>query len=181
MSTLKKGRIDVVTGCPGTGKTAIARRLAEEDSHGVLLDVDSFHASICHYVDPTRPESHHQNETVIRAAAMAAEGFAIGGYTAIVDGVIGPWFAKTFLESLSGTVPCRYVILHASLGETVKRASERPDADKFPIEGVRHMHKAFTESNDYTDHRISTDGDALAQSLAKVVSALASGRCDLVP
>lgn len=172
MDSQDLGKIIIVTGCPGTGKTTIVRQLAQKDTRGVLLDVDTFHASVQHYVDPTTPESQQQNETINRATAQAAEGFARGGYTVFVDGIIGPWFIDDFLAAIGSEIPCAYVILQAELEETVRRASTRPDADKFPIDGVRHMHKSFSQAHAYTGHIISSDGLTEEQTLAKIETAL---------
>ena len=68
--------IAILSGCPGTGKTTLAVRLAEASERGVHLDTDRFYDFVLQPVSPILPESRAQNETVLAAAARAAAAFA---------------------------------------------------------------------------------------------------------
>jgi tRNA uridine 5-carbamoylmethylation protein Kti12 len=166
--------IVVITGCPGSGKTTIARRLADEQETGIHLQVDDFFDGVAHPIDPTKPESHRQNEIVIKAASAAASVFAAGDYRVFVDGIIGPWFIQTFVQALPPSQTCHYVILTAPLDETLRRALARQDADKFGPEGVRHMHNSFSNPGDYEKHRLATDGLSVPETVSAVRGAIAS-------
>lgn len=48
---------------------------------------------------PWLPEANDQNRVVIRASGAAAGQFARGGYEAVFDGVLGPWWLPTFFEA----------------------------------------------------------------------------------
>jgi adenylate kinase family enzyme len=78
------GRVIVLTGPPGAGKTTVARVLAESLPTSVHLHADDF----WHYirrgrVEPYLAEAHQQNQTVMDAIAQAAFCYAAGGYQVI--------------------------------------------------------------------------------------------------
>jgi len=69
--------IIIVSGCPGSGKTTLARSLARSHPRGLHLRSDVFYGFPVALVDPTRPESHEQNAVIIRAVARSAVHAAI--------------------------------------------------------------------------------------------------------
>lgn len=90
---MKQGRIVIITGSPGTGKTTTASIVAQKSDLGksVHMHTDDFY----HYlkkgaIPPHLPESNEQNMVVIEAFLEAAKRFVCGGYDVIVDGIIGP-------------------------------------------------------------------------------------------
>ena len=94
---MSQGRIVVITGSPGTGKSTTASLVAKESDmdKSVHMRTDDFY----HYlskgaIPPHLPESNEQNLVVIEAFLEAAKRYARGGYDVIVDGIIGPWFLK---------------------------------------------------------------------------------------
>ena len=89
---MNQGRIIVITGAPGTGKTTTASAVAKESDleKSVHMHTDDFY----HYlskgaIPPHLPESNEQNLIVIEAFLEAAKRYARGGYDVIVDGIIG--------------------------------------------------------------------------------------------
>ena len=102
---MEKGRIVIITGSPGTGKTTAASVIAKESSlsRSVHIHNDDFY----HYlskgaIPPYLPESNEQNKVVMEAVFSAAESFAHNGYDVIVDGIIGPWFIGPLAKSCRG-------------------------------------------------------------------------------
>ena len=87
------GRIVIVSGPPGAGKSSVARRLAEGAAGelAVHLHTDDFYAYVRKgLVMPWLPEARAQNITIMNALAAGAAAYAIGGYEVLVDGLVGP-------------------------------------------------------------------------------------------
>ena len=124
---MKKGRIIIITGSPGTGKSTISSILAKESnmSKSVNMQTDDFY----HYlskgaIPPHLPESNKQNLVVIEAfleAAKryarggAAKRYARGGYDVIVDGIVGPWFLEPWKALAQEDYEVHYIVLRASM------------------------------------------------------------------
>ncbi|MCA1218258.1 AAA family ATPase [Streptomyces sp. 8L] len=122
-------RIILVSGPSGAGKTTVARILAQSRlSPGVHLHTDDFYAAIKQgLLAPYLPEAHAQNETVTGVIARAAAGYAAGGYHTVVDGVIGPWFLKTYEEAAKAAgVPLVHAVLRPDRETALRRGAARP-------------------------------------------------------
>jgi hypothetical protein len=105
------GRLLVVTGPPGAGKSTVARILADHTRRSVLVSGDSFFGFLANgAIEPWRAEANEQNDVVIQAAASAAGIYASGGYATFFDGVVGPWFLPTFFAA-TGLKRLDYVVL----------------------------------------------------------------------
>ena len=92
---MNQGRIIVITGSPGTGKTTTASIVAKESDMDKSVHMhtdDFFHYLSKGAIPPHLPESNEQNLVVIEAFLEAAKRYARGGYDVIVDGIVGPWF-----------------------------------------------------------------------------------------
>lgn len=101
----------VVTGPPGSGKTAVSRVLSGMFEHSARVAGDEFFGFIDRgYVAPWTRAAHRQNEIVVSAAAAAAGRLAAGGYTVVYDGVVGPWFLDVFGRA-AGVPRLHYAVL----------------------------------------------------------------------
>jgi tRNA uridine 5-carbamoylmethylation protein Kti12 len=165
--------INIVSGCPGVGKTTIAARLAGELSRGVHVESDIFYHFLTHRILQILPESHAQNETVIRAIARAAGAYFDGGYEVFLDGVFGPWFMPV-LSSELGSRPINYIILHAPLTIALIRATSRPEPGREDI--VRHMHADFSKSGELDRHRFDTEDLSVEESVKRLRILLVAGK-----
>jgi chloramphenicol 3-O-phosphotransferase len=166
--------IAIVSGCPGAGKSTLARALSREAPRGLHLDSDLFYGFPAAPIDPATPEAQAQNVSVMRARARSARAFAEGGYDVFLDGVIGPWFLPVFREELRGVPALSYIVLRASEADAVRRVRERDGAG--PSARVRRMHAAFAELGELAAHAIETSQRARREVFAEARAGLHAGR-----
>ena len=172
LTTLSRPCVVIVSGCPGSGKTTLARWLAASTEKGVHFVSDEIYAFISDPVDPTMPESKKQNTVIMNALAASVREFARGGYTIFLDGVIGPWFLHVFRKPLGGEVPIHYIVLHAPLETCVERVRQREGPGLSPK--VDAMWPQFVDLGALAHHAIQTDGRSEAAVRALVLEGLAA-------
>lgn len=176
---MNRGRIIVITGSPGTGKTTTAAVIAEQSDleKSVHMHTDDFY----HYlskgaIPPHLPESSEQNLIVIEAFLEAAKRYARGGYDVIVDGIIGPWFLEPWLNLVQEHYEVYYIVLRASKEETMKRAIERSKLDeKTNIELVETMWEQFSKLGNYESHVIDTTSHSIQDTVFAIKEKVANG------
>lgn len=169
---MKQGRIIIITGSPGTGKSTTSSIVAKESnfSKSVHMHTDDFY----HYIykgaiPPFLPESQEQNVIVIEAFLEAAKRFARGGYDVIIDGIVGPWFLEPWLKAVQDNYEVHYIILRATREETMKRATNRSKLDKEAnIELVEKMWRQFNNLGHYESNIIDTTNQSIEQSILKI-------------
>jgi dephospho-CoA kinase len=175
--TVPVGSLLVVTGPPGSGKSAVARALVTAADRSVLVAGDAFFGFLASgAVDPWLPASHEQNTIVTRAAAQAAGGFAAGGYTTVFDGIVGPWFLPTFAEA-TGLERLDYVVLMPDVETCVTRVRTRSNHGFNDEAATRKMHAEFSAARVDSRHVID-DPPGDVDAVAALVSAT-WGRGDL--
>ncbi|MBO5031174.1 MAG: AAA family ATPase [Lachnospiraceae bacterium] len=169
---MKSGRIIVITGSPGTGKTTTSAIVARESDmeRSVHMHTDDFY----HYlskgaIPPHLPESNVQNLIVIEAFLEAAKCYVRGGYDVIVDGIIGPWFLEPWRNIVRGGYEVHYIILKATKEETMKRAIKRSKLDKETnIELVETMWEQFHNTGVYEPNAIDTTNLSISDTVSKI-------------
>ena len=171
------GSVVIVSGAPGCGKTTLARELAAADPQGVHLVSDFFYEFLAKPIDPSTPESQHQNGVILQAVARATHAFATGGYTVYVDGVIGPWFLDVFEEALAPDIPTHYIVLEVSEKEALDRVRHRDGPGLSPI--VLRMVPQFVELGALARHAIDTVDRSEAEVREIVTEGLAGGLFEL--
>ena len=101
---MNQGRIIVITGSPGTGKTTTASIVAKESDMDKSVHMhtdDFFHYLSKGAIPPHLPESNEQNLVVIEAFLEAAKRYARGG-RAMVFGAM----ESSCPRRLRGTLYC---------------------------------------------------------------------------
>lgn len=165
----------IIAGCPGTGKTTVARALAERSPRGVHLVSDEFLFFITHYVVPSLPEARAQNETMSRAITRAARAYVEGGYEVYVDGVVRPATLDFFREEvMSAGIQVSYVVLRAPLDETIRRGTTR--AHPVPEAVIRAIHPQFADLGPLEPHAIDAAELDAASLLEHLAAELPQGR-----
>lgn len=177
-ATAARGQVIVLTGPPGAGKSTVARLLADAYEPSVHLHTDDFwhyirRGAIAAYL----PEAHRQNEVVVGVLARAAFGYAAGGYTVVVDGIVGPWFLDSYREVRDETgVPMQYVVLRPDQDTTVLRATTRRGEHALTVpEPVRSLHRQFSGLGELEAHVVDSTGWTAEDTAARVLAGLRAG------
>ena len=178
MSTL------IVNGPPGSGKSTVARLLADESPRGVHLPGDVFWHFIVGHMPPGLPEAEEQNRTVIAALSSASAAYDRGGYEVFVDGFVRPAYLGIFLETY-GHLRLDQVVLMPSLETAVQRASSRGDSDPTvlltsdqlaaPDQIAAQVQQRYALFAD-TPNALATDGLTTEQTATAIRALVQSGR-----
>ena len=142
------GDVVVVTGPPGSGKSAVAAALAELFERSVLLEADWFFGRRRRGgVDPWLPEAAAQNESAGRAALAATVEYARGDAWVVYDGVLHADTASDLaaLVSVAGAAVHRVVLL-PPVDVCLARVAARTGHGFDDPAATRAMHAAFATS-----------------------------------
>jgi cytidylate kinase len=171
--------ITIVSGCLGTGKTTLSKALAHAEPAGLHLVTDTFYQFPAHPLDPTTPEAHEQNSTIMKAIGRATAAFVKGGYDVFLDGVVGPWFLPTLLHEWDAMARVEYVILRATLEEELARVLLREGPRTSAR--VHAMHEAFADLEGYAKHCIETTARPVEEVRAECIQRRRRGEFLLAP
>ena len=177
---MQQGRIVIITGSPGTGKSTVADKAAMESDmeKSVCIRTDDFF----HYlkkgaIPPHLPESNAQNGVVIEAFLETAKRFVRGGYDVYVDGIVGPWFLEPWQGAAREGYDVHYIVLRASREITLRRAVERSKLDlKTNTELVEIMWEQFCDLGKYEANVIDTTAQTVSETVQSIKAHLKSGQ-----
>lgn len=164
-----------ISGCPGSGKSSLARSLASLDPHSIHLHTDDFYDYVTHKIDPTTPDSHAQNVAVVRAFLAASREFVAANYRVYLDGVVGPWWFPTIAEFFSDI---DLVLLHVELGLALERTRQREVETGIPAPAhmVEVMNHQFAAIEGLDKQRVRTDALSPENVTDLVSSGLMAGQ-----
>ncbi|WP_422935475.1 AAA family ATPase [Sinomonas sp. P47F7] len=172
--------IIVVTGPPGSGKSTVAALLADRFETSALVQGDRFFAFLRQgFIPPWLPEAHAQNTAAIEAAAQSA-GRLARHCDVVYDGVIGPWFIKTFLEH-TGLEELHYVILLPPLGVCLNRVKTRTNHGFTDLDAAEHMWRDFDQSSVEDRHRFIPPTAGPEETASQIASLTSNGRLTYRP
>lgn len=170
----------VISGPPAAGKTTTSEGLATTYPKSVHLRADDFwHSIVSGGLAPHLPKSDAQNHVIMDVVAGAAFGYAAGGFTVIVDGVIGPWMLAHFLRKKSDfrTTAVHYIVLRPDGSTVLARARQRMSSNTLSAEGpILALWTQFLQLGDLEGHAIDTTSQNHMQTLSSVRLAVASER-----
>jgi predicted kinase len=170
----------ILTGAPGSGKTTVARLVAERADRAVHVESDCFfHFIASGYLPPWRPESHEQNKTVMRIVGEVAVRYGQAGYQTIVDGIIIPgWFFEPLRDTIKASgFDVAYAVLRPPLAVAVERAADRRSSRLPDAAVVEQLWHDFSDLGALERHAIETTQRQTAEETAELVAErLGSGR-----
>jgi predicted kinase len=177
----------IVSGPPGSGKSTVAPLVARRCASAVCLESDWFWTTIASgHVTPWLAEADAQNRTVLRAWAAAAAVFAQGGYTVVMNGIVGPWSLDLVSREVARVgADVHYVVLRPSLDVALTRATQRapltPGNVPLTEEGpIRQLWEQFQNLGTLEAHVIDTTTHSPEETAEMVWTRFATGS-DLLP
>ncbi len=175
---MKRQPVLILTGPPGVGKSTVAAILANRVAAGVHLESDLFfHFIRGGHVEPWRPESHEQNQVVMRIVGEAAAAYAGAGYFTVIDGIVLPrWFLAPLRDVLQEAGhEVVYVVLRAPLSLCARRVEHRerfPSAEPGVVSGIWSQ---FEDLGEFERHAVAAGDKASGEVADELERLLAAG------
>ncbi|MGL5443543.1 MAG: AAA family ATPase [[Mycobacterium] stephanolepidis] len=169
------GIVIILTGPPGAGKSTVAGALARNFSRGVHLHTDDFwHYIVAGAIPPYEPASAAQNQTVMDVIAGAAITYATGGFTTVLDGIVGPWMLHHFRDR-TFDIAVHYVVLRPNRAVALARAQARTSPDALVDEQpVLAMWDQFASIGKFESNVLDTSTDDTRRTIERVTHAITS-------
>jgi predicted kinase len=177
------GRLIIVTGAPGVGKSTVARAMAEawpgpRSAHIRADDIYTYFVK--GYVPPWDPASLDQNVAVMNALAAQAAALAQGGYPVFVDGIVGPWFLGPFkAAAIQSGARLHYLVLRPTREAAIARGVAREGHPMRDPAVIGAMWDQFADLGDLEAHAMDTTACGPEETAISAAAALQSDRLRL--
>ena len=169
----KPGKIVIVSGPIGAGKTAAAKALVNLMPAPVsLIEGDEFWKFVVKEEAEKGP--HRAFRAIMSSMTAAAVPLAVSGYDVIVDFSIPPWYLDNCVRiTARRELPLHYIVLMPSQEVCAARAAHRPDGSIAEYGPYEEMYRDFLEAEQYA----LSDDHADAKSMAeRIHEGLTAGR-----
>jgi hypothetical protein len=157
----------VLTGPPDAGKTTVGRSVAARFGRSACIESDWFWSTICNgFVLQWKAEADPQNRAALRSFVAAGARIVPGGYSTVVEGIVGPWYLDIVREELQSVdMAAHCVVLRPALATCLQPATGRGGPNRVPghppltDEGpIRLLWNPFADVGEYEEHAVdSTD------------------------
>ena len=171
----------ILTGPPGAGKSTIGGLIAREFDRSVCIESDWHWTTIVNgFVVQWKTEADAQNQAVIRSFMASASRMVQGGYTTVVEGIVGPWSLDLVREELQeAQFLTYYVVLRPELAACLARARGRTGDERVPghppltdDEPIRLLWSLFADLGELEHHVVDNTDLAAAQASEMIVGIL---------
>jgi adenylate kinase family enzyme len=155
---LDPGTVVIVTGPPGSGKTAVCDALARDERRSAHVESDWFFRFVrSGFVPPWQAESAEQNDHLMDIATDAVAAYAAAGYVVFWDGIVGPWYLERVLgRLLRHAIDPHYVVLRPGRDTALARVLARDgSADRT---GAAVMYDQFCNLGPFERHVVDSEG-----------------------
>jgi chloramphenicol 3-O-phosphotransferase len=171
-STLDDHAVFLITGPSASGKSTVARQLAERFTRGVHLQGDFFRRSIVagrHEMTPDpSPEALRQLLLRYRLAAAAADAYFEEGFTVALEDVIaGPLLAES--TALIRSRPVHLVVLVPSLATVSARDAAR-ETTGYARWSIEQLYAAFINDTPRLGLWLDSSGQTTEQTVEEILA-----------
>ncbi len=167
------GRVIVVSGVPGAGKSSVSRALAQRFERGAHIEADALQNMIvsgASWPDPElTPESERQLRLRVTNGCHLADSFAAAGFCAVLDDI----FIGARIDHLCADLlmrPFHFVMLNPSLDALRHRNATRDKRDAFSQS--QQLHAVVQSKTQRIGLWLDTSALSQAQTIERIYASL---------